>query len=343
MSGSPNLRSAHRTLAVFLLALSWLLSGTAAAADLETIKSEYQRPAEIPFPSHTPYSLHKAALGKMLFYDPRLSGAQNMNCASCHNPSFGYETPVATAIGAANTPLGRHAPTVLNLAWTPRLFWDGRADTLEDQAAGPITAPVEMNGKFPEIVERLDNIEEYRTWFAKLFPGEGVSRNNILSAIATYERTVISGTAPFDRWIDGDENAVTSEAKQGFELFVGKARCASCHTGWNFTDNAFHDIGLDTDDIGRAGITSDSNNTRHAFKTPGLRNLSYRAPFMHNGSMPDLKAVIAHYNFGGNKRPSLSPEMRPLQLSRTEQENLLAFLLSLTAEKTNTPIPVLPN
>jgi len=101
----------------------------------------------------------------------------------------------------------------LNLAWTPRLFWDGRADTLEDQAAGPITAPVEMNGKFPEIVERLDNIEEYRTWFAKLFPGEGVSRNNILSAIATYERTVISGTAPFDRWIDGAEAAGAGDGK----------------------------------------------------------------------------------------------------------------------------------
>ncbi len=307
------------------------------------MRSEFQRPTEIPFPAEAPYSLHMATLGKMLFYDPRLSGAQNMTCASCHNPSFGYETPVATAVGAANEPIGRHAPTVLNHAWTPYFFWDGRAASLEEQAAGPMTAPVEMNGKFPEIIDRLSAIEEYATWFERLFPGEGVTRDTILTAVATFERTIVSGVAPFDRWVEGDESAISESAKRGFELFVGEAQCSGCHTGWNFTDNLFHDIGLSTDDIGRAKYESDNPLAIHAFKTPGLRNLTYRAPFMHNGSVDDLEAVIFHYESGGIVRDSLSPLMTPIEIDDSERQDLLAFLQSLTAENTDTPVPVLPN
>ncbi len=307
------------------------------------MKRSYERPSTIPFPEGSPYSLHIATLGKMLFYDPRLSGAQNMNCASCHNPSFGYETPVPLAIGAANQPLERHAPTVLNQAWTPHFFWDGRAASLEEQAAGPITAAAEMNGDFKVIVARLNDIEVYRSWFVRLFPGKGVSRVTILQAIATYERTIVTGYAPFDRWIEGDESAISDSAKRGFELFVSKANCAVCHSGWNFTDNDFYDIGLPTEDEGRIALEPGNEAARHAFKTPGLRNLSYRAPFMHNGSMPDLEAVVAHYESGGISRPSLSEDMLPLFLSDGEREDLISFLLSLTTEKTVTPIPVLPN
>lgn len=314
-----------------------------AETDIESLRRDFRRPAEIPFPSDAPYSLHIATLGKMLFYDPRLSGAQNMNCASCHNPSFGYETPVPTAIGAANTPLGRHAPTVLNLAWTPHFFWDGRAATLEEQAAGPITAPVEMNARFEEVVDRLEAIEEYRTWFERLFPGQGVARETILTAIATYERTVVSGVAPFDRWVEGDDEAISESARRGFGLFVGKAQCSLCHSGWNFTDDRFHDIGLPSDDIGRAAYEPDNALARHAFKTPGLRNLTYRAPFMHDGSLPDLESVVVHYETGGIERRSLSPMMAPIELSDAERTDLVAFLRSLTAERTDTPIPVLPN
>jgi cytochrome c peroxidase len=317
-------------------------STTALSSSLSS-KQDFRRPAEIPFPERAPYSLHRATLGKMLFYDPRLSGAQNMNCASCHNPSFGYETPVPTAIGAANEPLGRHAPTILNQAWTPLLFWDGRAASLEDQAAGPITAPVEMNGTFPEIIRRLNAIEEYRTWFERLYPGEGITQATILTSIATYERTVMSGVAPFDRWVEGDEEAISDAAKRGFELFVGKAKCSACHSGWNFTDNAFHDIGLPTDDIGRAEYEPDNPKAGYAFKTSGLRNLTYRAPFMHDGSVPDLEAVLKHYETGIVSRPSLSPQLHIVHLESDEREDLLAFLRSLTAEKTDTPIPVLPN
>ncbi|WP_245524539.1 cytochrome-c peroxidase [Methylobacterium nonmethylotrophicum] len=315
----------------------------AADAELDALKQRFRRPETIPFPEKSPYSPQLATLGKMLFFDPRLSGAQNLSCASCHNPSFGYEVPVKGAIGAANTPLARKAPTVLNAAWTAPLFWDGRAKTLEEQAAGPLTADVEMNAQFPEIVARLKEIPEYRTWFDRLFPDRGVTKANLLTAIATYERTVVTGWAPFDRWVEGDAQAISVSAINGFRLFNGKAGCAGCHTGWNFTDNKFHDIGISTDDVGRGKLEPNNPLARHAFKTPGLRNLTYRAPFGHKGQFADLESIVAFYETGGVERPSRSPLMRPLSLSASERADLLAFLRSLTAEKTETALPNLPN
>lgn len=334
---------AGRILVTFTLLVFASSASLAKDRDLSSERQNYKRPTEIPFPESAPYSLQMATLGKMLFYEPRLSGAQNMNCATCHNPSFGYEAPVAQIIGAANTPLGRHAPTILNLAWTSDLFWDGRAASLEEQAAGPITAPVEMNGKFDEIVPRLQEIDLYQEWFNELFPGKGITRDAILTAIATYERTVLSGTAPFDRWVDGDEESISASAKRGFELFIGKAQCANCHSGWNFTDNEFHDVGMPDEDIGRGKYEPDNIAAQQAFKTPGLRNLTYRAPYMHDGSLPDLMSVISHYESGGIDRPSRSDKMNSFSLSDGERKDLVVFLTALTAEKTETPIPVLPN
>lgn len=324
-----------------LTAVATISLGTAVAGAAD--KSDYKRPLSIPFTKVTPYSPQLATLGKMLFFDPRLSGNKNMNCATCHNPSFGWETPVETPIGAANKPLGRQAPTVLNAAWVSPNFWDGRAATLEAQAAGPITAAVEMNGKLDEIVDNLRAVPDYDKWFGQVFPDSGITRENLLTAIATYERTVVSGWSPFDRWVDGDETAISEFAKRGFELFTGKAMCSGCHSGWNFTDNQFHDIGLDTEDIGRAALEKDNPKALHAFKTPGLRNTAYRAPFMHNGSLPDLSAVIAHYESGGVNRPSLSELMLPFSLEESERNDLIAFLNTLTAEKQDTPLPTLPN
>jgi len=279
----------------------------------------------------------------MLFFDPRLSGAQNLSCASCHNPSFGYEVPVPGAIGAANTPLPRKAPTVLNAAYTPIFFWDGRAKDLEEQAQGPMTAAAEMNGKFPQVVARLNGIPEYKGWFDRLFPGSGVNKENLLRAIATYERTVVTGWAPFDRWVDGDEAAIPEAAKRGFVVFNGKAGCSACHSGWNFTDNQFHDVGIPDDDIGRGKYVPGDPLAQHAFKTPGLRNLIYRAPFGHSGQFADLDAIIAFYMTGGVNRPSRAPEIKPFTLSAAESADLLEFLKSLTAEKVETPLPDLPN
>ena len=312
--------------------------GSAVAAD----KSDFRRPLQIPFPANAPYSPLIATLGKMLYFDPRLSGAQNMSCASCHNPSFGWEVPVSGAVGSQNTALGRHAPTILNAAWIEPLFWDGRAATLEEQAAGPITADVEMNAPLSEVVERLEKIEGYRSGFAAAFPGQGLTEETLLTAIATYERTVVSGWSPFDRWVEGAEDAISAAAKRGFDIFVGKARCSACHSGWNMTDNQFHDIGLDTEDPGRAEFAPDDPLAQHAFKTPGLRNIAYRSPYTHNGSVYDLREIIDHYVSGGIQRPSLSPLMQPLPLGEAEIQDLIAFLETLTAEEAAVPTPILP-
>lgn len=323
------------------------LGGGAVAqsqTDLAALKEIYRRPQSIPFPDHAPYSPQMATLGKMLFFDPRLSEAQTVNCVSCHNPAFGYETSVPKAIGAAGEPVERHTPSLLNVAWGPHFNWDGRASDLEHQAAGPITARLQMNGRFDEITERLSAISEYKIWFEKLFPGEGLTRNAILTAIATYERTIVSGWAPFDRWIEGDEAAISDAAKRGFELFNGKAGCAQCHAGWNFTDNRFHDIGLPSEDPGRLPFDPLNRKSPYAFKTPGLRNLTYRAPYMHDGSLPDLEAVIRHFQSGGIERRSLSDSMlQPFALSDEERQDLIAFLESLTAERSITAMPILPN
>jgi len=309
---------------------------------LAVTREDFRRPLFIPFPQDKPYSPQRATLGKMLFFDPRLSGAQNMSCASCHNPSFGWEVPTEGPVGAHNEMLGRQAPTVLNMSWGDLYFWDGRAATLEEQARGPITAPVEMNANFADIIARLEAIGTYRRHFERAYPGAGISEATILNAIATYERTIVSGWTPFDRWVDGDETAISPAATRGFEVFVERGQCAQCHSGWNFTDNGFHDIGLKTDDEGRAAVTPEDPQAKHAFKTPSLRNIAYRSPFMHNGSLAEMEDVIMHYISGGIDRPSLSEEMNSLDLTPQDISDLLAFLNALTADESAVPTPLLP-
>lgn len=298
-------------LALFSALQALFLSAAAAlpasASDIAELKKQYRRPADIPFPKDNPYTPEKAALGKALYFDPRLSGHQNMNCASCHNPSFGWEVPLKGAIGSQNTMLARNAPTILNQAWGDKhYFWDGRAPTLEEQAKGPIEADVEMNLPLGEAARRLNGIPEYRKWFDIAFPGSGVTGENIVRAIATFERTVVSSFSPFDTWIEGDEKAISDSAKRGFAVFNGKGNCASCRSGWNFTDNKLHDIGLDTTDIGRGKLAPANPKARHSFKTPSLRDITQRAPYMHNGSIADIESVMIHYAAGGIERPSLS-------------------------------------
>jgi cytochrome c peroxidase len=328
-----------------LIALAAFATGIASAsgADDLAMKAKYRRPAEIPFPATNPYTPEKAALGKALFFDPRLSGHQNMTCASCHNPSFGWEVPLRGAIGAQNTMLARNAPTVLNQAWVgPSHFWDGRASSLEEQAKGPIEAEVEMNLPLSEAARRLETIPDYRKWFDTVFPKQGINGDTIVKALATFERTVVSGYAPFDAWIDGDEQAIPDAAKRGFMLFNGKAACARCHTGWNFTDNKFHDVGIATTDIGRALVEPDNPKALHAFKTPGLRDITHRAPYMHDGSLPDLETVVVRYIDVGTDRPSLSPELQKIELAPGEIADLIAFLKTLTGRNQTVSLPVLP-
>ncbi|MCL1076975.1 tryptophan tryptophylquinone biosynthesis enzyme MauG [Parashewanella spongiae] len=322
---------------VFSCLFSLIFSSTVVAVD----KTQYRRPDHIPFPASNPYSAAKATLGKMLFFDPRLSKNRNLTCATCHNPSFGWEDATARSVGSQNTELGRHSPTIINVAWGNEFFWDGRAGNLEAQAQGPIEAAVEMNISMDEVVDRLSQVSGYRNLFTEVFGDTGLNETNVRKAIATFERTIVSGESPFDRWVEGDENAISLAAKSGFKLFNGKAGCVSCHSGWNFTDQKYHDIGLASNDKGRALI---SGNTEHnfAFKTPSLRNISQRAPYMHDGSMNDLTEVIKHYSGRFLRRDSLSPLMISVRLSPSEIADIEAFLLTLTGKDAAVSLPILP-
>jgi cytochrome c peroxidase len=314
-----------------------LISATALGLD----KSDFTRPNQIPFPADNTYSVQKAALGKMLFFDPRLSNNKNMSCATCHNPSFGWEDSNQTSIGAQNTNLGRHSPTIVNSAWGDLFFWDGRASSLEEQASGPIENPNEMNLPMSEAVLRLKAVPAYQQWFKDVYGDQGITAENITKSIATFERTIVTGHAPFDLWVEGQESALTEEEKLGFTLFTGKAQCANCHTGWNLTDHNFYDIGLYGTDLGRFDV-SQREQDMFSFKTPSLRNISQRAPYMHDGRFSTLQEVIVHYMSGGVYRPTLSEMMIPFTLTLDEINALEAFLLTLTGEDQPVTLPTLP-
>lgn len=312
--------------------------------DIEALKKGYVRPASIPYPEDNPHSDAKEVLGKMLYFDPRVSVSGTQSCATCHNPSLGWEDGMALGVGHGHKQLGRASPTILNLAWDEFYFWDGRAETLEEQALGPIQSGAEMNMPMEQLLGHLNEIEEYKPLFASAFPENPViDDKNIAKAIATYERGVISGEAPFDRWVNGDEAAISDGAKRGFVLFNTKANCAACHSGWNFSDSSFHDIGLDSDDIGRGKLLPQVVPMQHAFKTVGLRNIDRRAPYMHNGMLKTLEEVVDHYNNGGAvKRESLSDQVFPLNLTVEEKKDLVAFLHTLTSEDKPVTAPDLP-
>lgn len=316
-------------------------AAVSALAQTQAQKDNYRLPGNIPFPADNPYTLEKATLGKMLFFESRLSRDSNLNCASCHNPSFGWQVPFAKAIGAGGKPLNRKSPTTINHAWGKDFFWDGRAPTLEAQARGPIEADVEMDLPLATGVKRLNAIEGYRALFAKAFPSEGLTEQTVLKAIATFERTIVTRETPFDLWLRGDEMAMSSSAQRGFQLFIGKANCSLCHSGWNFTDNRFHDIGLNTTDRGRAVVSGKASDTS-AMRTPGLREIKERAPYMHNGSIETLEQVVRHYASGGMQRASLSPLMKPLALTEQDTKDLVAFMLALSSPTKTVAMPNMP-
>jgi cytochrome c peroxidase len=303
---------------------------------------QYLRPTAIPFPADNPYSKDRELLGKILFFDPRLSHSGSISCANCHNPELSWDDGLAKPVGEGMRQEGRRAPTILNAAWEDLLFWDGRAPDLEHQALVPIASDGEMNQPLDAMARTVNGIQGYKALFDAAYPGEPIDERTIAKAIATFERTVVSGKAPFDRWIEGDESAISEQAKRGFDLFNGRAGCAKCHSGWNFTDNGFHDIGVDSSDRGRGAILP-LDAMQFAFKTPTLRDCGLRSPFMHDGSEPTLERVIEFYDRGGQlSRPSLAPEIVPLHLSAQEKEDLLAFLKSLTSVDRPVEIPPLP-
>lgn len=317
------------------------IDSTPAQARLEW-KEKYRRPANIPFPEGNSYSKDREILGWTLFFDPRLSRTNSTSCATCHNPGFSWGNGLSRGVGLGTNQLKRRSPTILNIAWADLLFWDGRADDLEQQALDPIAAPGEMNQPLDKMIRTIDGIVGYRLLFARAYPGEPLNEKTVARAIATFERTVVSGEAPFDKWISGQDNAISGAAKHGFDLFNGKAACAKCHSGWNFTDNGFHDIGIEGSDRGR-GVRLPLAAMQFAFKTPTLRNADQRAPFMHDGSEQTLEDVVDYYDRGGDvKRLGLAPEIVPLHLSAQEKRDLVDFLRTLTSIDKPTEVPLFP-
>jgi cytochrome c peroxidase len=321
---------------------------SAAAVSAERVASQpflasYARPASTPFPEDNAFTPEREALGRALFFDPRLSGSGWISCATCHNPGLSWGDGLPRAIGHGMQTLGRRTPTILNLAWGQAFFWDGRADTLEAQALGPIQAAGEMNLDLPTMVARIAAIDSYKALFARAYPGEPLAAETVAKAIATFERGIVSQPAPFDRWLAGDEDAISADAKRGFVVFNTKAACAKCHSGWRFTDDSFHDIGVAGEDVGRGALLADIPAVQHAFKTPTLRDADRRGPYMHDGSVASLDAVIDFYDRGGVvARESLSNDLKPLGLSGDEKRQLLAFMRTLTSPAHHVQVPSLP-
>ena len=319
-----------------------MLSGSATAGP-ESSLAAYRRPASIPFPAENADTPARQALGRRLFFEPRLSASGLVACGTCHNPALDWSDGLARAVGHQMKVLGRRTPSIANLAWGELYFWDGRASSLEEQALGPITSAAEMNLSAEELVARLEAMPGYRPLFDAAYPNEGITPDTIGKALATFERSVVSGPAPFDRWVAGDASAVSADAKRGFALFEGKARCATCHSSWRFTDDSFHDIGVLGDDRGRGKIVEGIPILEHAFKTPGLRDIARRAPYMHDGSEATLAGVVDLYASGGRaKRPSLSHEIEPIALDASERRDLVAFLETLTSAETPILLARLP-
>jgi cytochrome c peroxidase len=309
----------------------WAIEG--APPERRAWLSDYRRPAEIPYPDSDPYSEAKATLGRRLFFDPAFSQARTLSCASCHNPDLAWGDGRVRAHGESGAVMALRSPTLLNVAWTPRLGWDGKFRDLESVAFAPITAATNMNMPEGQLIARLAATPDYVNAFAGAFADHTVSRRNIEMALATFERSIVSGEAPFDRWVAGDEQAIGEPAKRGFDLFNGKGRCSSCHSGWAFSDASFHDIGIAQGaDIGRGRLFPTSVKLLYAFKTPTLRDVTRREPYMHDGSLSTIEDVIELYNHGGIKRPSLSELIRPLGLTDGEKADLIAFLETLTSE-----------
>ena len=273
----------------------------------------------MPVPVDNPMTAEKIALGRELFNDRRLSRDGSTACASCHDSARAFSTADSISPGVFGRRGRRNAPALVNRGWGRSFFWDGRTATLEEQVVRPIEDPNELDSSVETAAART-----------------GVAARDISRALATYVRSLMSGDSPFDRFVNGDRTALSPEAQQGLQIFRGKANCAACHIGPNFTDEKFHNTGIawveattSFRDEGRAGISGKFED-RGSFKTPTLREVARTAPYMHDGSIASLEQVVEYYDRGGNRHALLDEEIRPLGLTSMDQRAMVAFLQSLT-------------
>ena len=310
---------------------------------------EIEAPLGLPpvlIPADNPPTAETISLGRRLYYDPMLSVDDTVACASCHHPDFGFTDGKPVSEGVNGQKGGRNAPTVFNVAYFATQFWDGRAPNLEKQAEGPVQNPIEMAHTLEGVEQKLTADPTYQAEFEKAFGPGPITFEKVEKAIASFERTVISGNSPFDRYFyGGDETALSEAAKRGLEILRNpqKGNCTACHPIGLFTDNQFHNIGVGVDDqgeltdLGRYEVSKNEAD-RGAFKTPSLRNIALTAPYMHDGSLKTLKEVVDFYIGGGNSNPHLDPQLKVLTPTTETGEvnwsgaDLEAFLEALTGE-----------
>jgi len=330
---------------ILRLGISVLLVSSTLLATSEMGK--WLRPVEVPQPSDNKLTKDRIELGKFLYFDKRLSASEAISCATCHSPKRGWtdEIPVPKAIGTGVGP--RNSPVILNAAYQNRMFWDGRARTLEQQASGPIEADVEMNMPLKELIPKLKKIDGYVKLFKKAYPGEGgITKKTLVKAIASFERTVVSTISPFDKYAMGDKNAISKDAKAGFELFTNKAHCSDCHDKFNFTDGSFHNIGLNDGPLNGKELGRYLVKRRAAwygvFKTPTLRDVTKSGPYFHDGSVKTLKEAVAICGNGGRYDVNVKNKSTYIvnrHLSDSEMDKIVVFLKALTGPDMKLDIP----
>lgn len=296
---------------------------------------------EIPWPEHNPYSREKAHLGRLLFFDKRLSSDGTIACAGCHDPARAFSDRVAVSEGIHKRKGRRNASTLINRAYSEEQFWDARSPSLEEQAIAPIANPDEMTTAATPAeahrtcVQRLAAVPGYRTLFRRAFGDENVTAERVGRALATFERTLLSGNSPYDRYQAGNTAALSPAQVRGKELFFGRANCFACHSGPNFTDEIPANTGVGQGrpqaDRGRVEITHQEWETGF-FKPPSLREVALTGPYMHDGSVKTLNDAVEHYNKGGGKNPYLDERLSKLHLTAAEKQDLVEFLRALSGE-----------
>jgi len=319
----------------------WL--GTAALAAVPFILLHAQpKPAAfavprglppIIWPRDNPYTPAKAELGRLLYFEKRISADGTLSCATCHHPSMAFTDQAAVSTGVKGQKGGVSAPTVINRAYGAIQFWDGRAASLEAQAVGPMANPIEMGNNHPAVVSTLKKIPGYRSRFKEVFGTEDFTLDHVAMAIATFERTVLSGNSPYDKYKLGNKTAMSASQIRGMDVFFNKAKCDQCHEGASFTLNSFHNLGVGQKkpepEPGRFAVTKKAEDFG-AFKTPTLREIEHTFPYMHDGSLKTLEEVVEYYDKGGIPNKNLDERIKKLNLTAQDKTDLVAFMKALS-------------
>lgn len=302
--------------------------------------NEWEPPKKMTYPIDNKSTPSRVELGKLLFFDKRLSASDDISCASCHQPKKGWASNNAKEIGTNGKKGFKNTPTIVNSGYQTSYLWNGSITSLEAQAIDPITAKHEMNMPINVLVKKLSSIEGYQILFEKAYPKEGITKKSIAKALATFERTIISNNTLFDKWIKDKPNiAFADKAKEGFDLFTGKGKCKSCHGGFNFSFGNFENIGLGNPDF---KIKSKSKNIwDNTFKVPTLREAAKTAPYFHDGSVHTLEeSVHICGNAGRYKDAKRSPFFRDRNITMQEMHKIVAFIKTLSTEKNNFVEPI---